>query len=155
YVVPLQSDAVRSVLLSGNAPAIPPMVPKGSAEPRGILTPLPRTVMAAPSYAPIRPGSINISARLPLTLVSQPTTPSIGARSTIIPGKSGPPVAVPAPLPVAKDEAQLLVPAFGLPSGVRPKRQTTFCRHGSSSFAAGCVLASMMLVAAPTPCSRI
>src|SRR4051812_10912321 len=47
----------------------------------GNLTPLESTVMAAPSSAPIRVGSCNSWARLPLRLASHPTTASSGRRS--------------------------------------------------------------------------
>src|SRR5579864_8153065 len=47
------------------------------------LTPLPRTVMAAPSYAPISVGSISSSARLPLRLKSHPEAGSNGIASTL------------------------------------------------------------------------
>ena len=48
----------------------------------GVVTPFAKTVMPAPSYAPIRVGSCNCSARLPLIVVSQPRMPSSGMRST-------------------------------------------------------------------------
>ena len=44
-------------------------------------------------------------------------------------------------------------PLIGVPFSARPKRQTAFCRQGFS-LPAGCVLASMMEEAAPTPCRR-
>src|ERR1700730_5636507 len=46
------------------------------------FTPLPSTVMAAPSNAPIRLGSCNCSARLPLRSATHPTVASSGIRST-------------------------------------------------------------------------
>src|SRR5215470_932084 len=42
----------------------------------GKRTPLPTTVIAAPSYAPSRVGSCNCSARLPFSEASQPMIPS-------------------------------------------------------------------------------
>src|ERR1700730_8426579 len=46
------------------------------------FTPLPSTVMAAPSRAPIRLGSCNCSAKLPLRSATHPTVASRGNRST-------------------------------------------------------------------------
>ena len=46
--------------------------------PGGVHTPLPRTVIPAPSYAPISEGSCSCSARLPLSVASQPSTASSG-----------------------------------------------------------------------------
>ena len=46
------------------------------------FTPLARTVIPAPSYAPINDGSCNCSARFPFSVVSQPTVASDGMRST-------------------------------------------------------------------------
>ena len=64
--------AVSSVVPSGNeAVWLAVLVPNGSGI-AGKFTPLPRTVMAAPSYAPIRVGSCNSSARLPLRVASHP-----------------------------------------------------------------------------------
>src|ERR1700732_2157263 len=40
------------------------------------------------------------------------------------------------------------------PSIASPNRQSMFRRHGSRSTPAGLVLASTIVVAAPTPCSR-
>src|SRR5580704_1767665 len=83
----MQFADVRRVLPVGK-PASEP-VPKTFADPGGIFTPLLSTVIPAPSYAPISDGSCSSSARLPLTVVSQPTTPSSGTRSTC--GLLGPP----------------------------------------------------------------
>src|ERR1700752_2530270 len=77
---PPQFAEGRSVEPVGN-PASDP-VPKTFADPAGIFTPFERTVIPAPSYAPRRDGSCNSSARLPLTVVSQPTMPSRGTLST-------------------------------------------------------------------------
>src|SRR5216683_568555 len=46
------------------------------------FTPLPSTVMPAPSSAPIKDGSCSCSARLPLSSASHPTVASSGKRST-------------------------------------------------------------------------
>src|SRR5579871_729735 len=56
-------------------------LPNGS-EPVGKRTPLPSTVMPAPSYAPMSVGSWSISARLPFRVASHPTVASRGVRST-------------------------------------------------------------------------
>src|SRR5437763_12966166 len=62
-------------------PIVPPVksnVPAGNTSaPNGLegkLTPLPSSVMAAPSSAPISVGSCSNCARLPLRVASQPTT---------------------------------------------------------------------------------
>ena len=49
---------------------------------RGKCTPLASTVIPAPSRAPIRDGSCNNCARLPLVEASQPMTASEGSGST-------------------------------------------------------------------------
>src|SRR5215470_16444596 len=108
-------------------------------------TPFDRTVMAAPSYAPIRVGSCSCSARLPFNVASQPTVASRGNRSTW--GLEA----------VALQPVQL-DPHLGFqepctPSFPNPNRQTTRWRQ-SFSLPAGCALASMMLEVAPTPCNR-
>src|SRR5579864_1822651 len=68
---------VNRTVLSGN--------PASNVESNGFdgkNAPLDRTVMAAPSSAPIKLGSCNSSARLPLRLACQPTVASRGRRST-------------------------------------------------------------------------
>src|SRR6266550_4980538 len=131
---------VRSVVPSRKAP---------SASPNGSLpwksTPFPNTVIPAPSYAPISDGSCNCSARLPFIVVSQPTGASAGMRSTcglvvvLNPNQ-------PLPQPGSQEP--------GKPSSPIPNRQTTRLRQSFRRAPEGCVLASMMLEAAPTPCSR-
>src|ERR1700674_1807975 len=84
--VPVQSELVsrtvpRGIWLSvATAPLSGPF-PKTKPS-AGKRTPFPRTVIPAPSYAPISDGSCKSSARLPLTVVSHPTMPSSGKRST-------------------------------------------------------------------------
>src|SRR6476660_7632132 len=111
----------------------------------GKSTPLPNTVMAAPSNAPINDGSCSNSARLPFSVASHPTAASKGRRSTcgLIVSAFHP------PQPAPQVGTQLL----GEPSIPRPTRQSIRARH-VFILPAGCVLALMMLVAAPTPCSR-
>src|SRR5499427_9110148 len=76
---PLPQFVLRSsVVPSGKAPSAVSW--KGLAPWKS--TPLPSTVIPAPSYAPIRDGSCNCSARLPFSVVSQPTVASEGMRST-------------------------------------------------------------------------
>ena len=72
----VQLALVRSVVPVGN---VPPAVTHGFD---GKFTPFANTVIAAPSSAPIRLGSCNISARLPFSVASQPTVASVGIRST-------------------------------------------------------------------------
>src|SRR6266853_6273608 len=71
------SVPMRSVVPVGN-----PASKVGSYGFEGKFTPFASTVMPAPSSAPIRLGSCNCSARLPLSSASQPTTASSGNRST-------------------------------------------------------------------------
>src|SRR6266403_6212246 len=71
-----QLAAVRRVVPAGN---VPPTVTHGFD---GKFTPFDNTVIPAPSRAPIRLGSCNISARLPFRVASQPTVASVGIRST-------------------------------------------------------------------------
>src|SRR5579871_1374064 len=133
----LLADPSRNVVPVGKVSAA-----KGSD---GKRTPLESTVIAAPSSAPIRVGSCNSSARLPLRVASQPTVASRGKRSTwgllAVGLKSVQPLPQPALYP------------FGDPLGARPNKQSTLVRQ-TFILPAGCVLALMMLDAAPTPCSR-
>src|SRR6266550_8434906 len=76
-LAPPQLAAVRNVVPAGK-----PAARVGSYGFEGKFTPFPSTVMPAPSSAPIRLGSCNISARLPLRPASQPTVASSGNRST-------------------------------------------------------------------------
>src|SRR6266436_8041839 len=76
-LAPPQLAAVRSVVPAGK-----PASRVGSYGFEGKFTHFPSTVMPAPSSAPIRLGSCNISARLPLSSASQPTAASSGNRST-------------------------------------------------------------------------
>src|SRR5581483_119354 len=92
YGLVLVPDAVQSAVDSnlvfvGNA--APVVAPSASLTPvpLGNFTPLPRTVIAAPSYAPIRLGSLSCSARLPFSVASHPRVASNGRRSTTIDGK--------------------------------------------------------------------
>src|ERR1700688_2525604 len=62
----------------GKLPSAPTLLPSMLR-----FSPFARTVMAAPSYAPMSEGSCRSSARLPLTVVSQPTIPSSGSGSTL------------------------------------------------------------------------
>src|SRR5882672_1503708 len=132
--------AARSVVPSGNVSAANSVLLFGK------FTPFDRTVMPAPSYAPMRVGSCNCSARLPLSVASQPTVASSGRRSTC----GSLVVAVKPVNPVP--QSAFHEPCS--PSGPSPNRQTTRWRQAFSSVPAGCVLASMMLEAAPTPCNR-
>src|SRR6266700_2671720 len=75
--LPAGSLPMRSVVPVGN-----PASKVGSYGFEGKFTPFASTVIPAPSSAPIRLGSCNCSARLPLRLASQPTTASSGKRST-------------------------------------------------------------------------
>src|SRR6266849_3865985 len=75
--LPPGSRPMRSVVPVGN-----PASKAGSYGFEGKFTPFASTVMPAPSSAPIRLGSCNCSARLPLSSASQPTTASRGNRST-------------------------------------------------------------------------
>src|SRR5450631_2593436 len=109
-------------------------------------TPFDNTVMPAPSSAPINEGSCSSSARLPLTEASQPTVASNGKRSTCG-------LLAVALKPTQLDPAQPGSHVAGEPFRSSPNRQLTFARH-VSILPAGCGLASMMLEAAPTPCSR-
>ena len=54
----------------------------GRTDSIGKFTPFDSTVMPAPSSAPISVGSCSSSARLPLSVASQPTVASSGNRST-------------------------------------------------------------------------
>src|ERR1700676_5428322 len=72
--------AVSNVVPSGKTPGTALFVWNGS-DPAGKFAPFDSTVMAAPSNAPIRVGSCNNSARLPLREAVQPTTASSGNRS--------------------------------------------------------------------------
>src|SRR5882672_6726242 len=131
---------VRSVVLSGKVSAANSVLVFGN------LTPFDSTVIPAPSYAPMRVGSCSCSARLPLSVASQPTVASSGRRSTcglLV-------VAVKPVNPVP--QSAFHEPCS--PSGPSPNRQTTRWRQALSSVPAGWVLASMMLEAAPTPCNR-
>src|SRR5882762_1065935 len=74
--LPPGSSPMRSVVPVGN-----PASKVGSYGFEGKFTPFPSTVMPAPSSAPIRLGSCNCSARLPLRFASQPTAASRGNRS--------------------------------------------------------------------------
>src|SRR5882762_6234633 len=76
----VQLLAVRSVVPVGKPPPSPPTSANGFCPWKS--TPFDSTVMPAPSSAPIRLGSCNISARLPLSVASQPTVASSGNRST-------------------------------------------------------------------------
>src|SRR5690349_4361618 len=71
---------LRSAVPAGNPAGSAPSV-HGSS-PSGTRTPLARTVIPAPSYAPRRDGSCSCSARLPFSPASQPTVASSGKRST-------------------------------------------------------------------------
>src|ERR1700680_733208 len=75
--LPEESLPLRSVVPVGN-----PASKVGSHGVVGKFAPFPSTVMPAPSSAPIRLGSCNCSARLPLRLASQPRVASSGNRST-------------------------------------------------------------------------
>src|SRR5258708_3371700 len=142
----------KSVVPAGN-----PASKVGSYGFEGKFTPFASTVMPAPSSAPIRLGSCNCSARLPLRLASQPIVASSGNRSTC--GLLAVGVkelqAVPLVLPhvTAPVESKGLAAVVGEPLSDRPNRQTTFSRQ-MSSLPAGWVFALMILEAAPTPCSR-
>src|ERR1017187_2787958 len=111
----------------------------------GKLTPFDNTVMAAPSSAPIRVGSCNNSARLPLSVASQPTVASSGSRSTCGLREVGVQAVQPAP----QEEFQVV----GEPLGPSPNRQVTRVRQ-SFILPAGWGLALIILEEAPTPCSR-
>src|SRR5215472_4534321 len=132
FVVPLRSNVP-----AGNVSATNGL--------EGKVTPLPSSVMAAPSSAPISVGSCSNWARLPLRVASHPTTASSGMRS--ICGLTA--VALKPNQPVPQPEVQVL----GVPLRPRPKRQLTWARQ-EFSFPAGWVFPSMMLDAAPTPCRR-
>src|SRR6266576_2903734 len=120
--VPPQLAAVRSVLPVGK----PPKRVGSNGFCPWTSTPFDKTVIAAPSRAPISVGSCNISARLPLRRVAvkafQPD-PQAGAHP------------------------------LGVPLRDNPIKQLT-CRRQTSNLPAGWVFALMMLEAAPTPCSR-
>src|SRR5260370_267364 len=106
---------------------------------------LPRTVIAAPSYAPISVGSTSSSARLPLRLKSQPETGSSGIPSTL--------------RCIAAGQEYVPLGSYGLlaeippPFNASPKRQPTCLRHGSI-LPDGWVFALTVTDVAPTPCSR-
>src|SRR6266436_8961927 len=112
----------------------------------GKFTPFESTVIPAPSYAPIRVGSCSCSARVPFRVASQPTVASSGKRSTC--GLKVVGVKSLQPVPQAG-----LYPS-GTPEGASPNRQTTRRRQSLRRAPEGCVFASMMLEAAPTPCNR-
>src|ERR1700745_2942639 len=113
-------------------------------------TPFDRIVMAAPSYAPIRVGSCNCSARLPFNVAFQPTVASSGNRSTCGLVRVGlkPFAAV---IPKAPPQLEFQLP--GTPSVPKPNRQTIRSRQGSS-LPAGRGSALMVTEASPPPCSR-
>src|SRR6266567_1528919 len=90
-------------------------------EPVGNATPFASTVIAAPSRAPIRVGSCSSWARLPLRVVSHPTTASNGSRSTC--------GLVAVALKFVKPDPQLLDQVVGEPLSPRPNRQLTFARQ--------------------------
>src|SRR6266852_1825268 len=150
--LPAGSLPMRSVVPVGN-----PAIKVGSYGFEGKFTPFASTVIPAPSSAPIRLGSCNCSARLPLSPASQPTTASSGKRSTC--GLLAVGVkdlqAVPLVLPqvAAPVGSKGLAAVVGEPLSDRPNRQTTFSRQ-MSSLPAGWVFALMILEAPPTPCSR-
>src|SRR5450631_1057715 len=79
HVAPFGAD---TVFCSKVVPVGKPASSVGSYGLEGKFTPLPSTVMPAPSSAPIKDGSCSNSARLPFRLVSQPSTASSGKRST-------------------------------------------------------------------------
>src|SRR6267142_2500434 len=133
----------RSVVPAGNPAGSKPSV--HGSNPSGTRTPFESTVIPAPSYAPRRVGSCSCSARLPLNPASQPTVASSGKRSTCGLEAVGVKAFQPLPQPGS-------YPA-GTPVGANPNRQTAR-RRQSFRMPAGCVFASMMLEAAPTPCSR-
>src|ERR1700676_2195976 len=70
------------VFCSSVVPVGNPASKVGSYGFEGKFTPFASTVMPAPSSAPIKLGSCNCSARLPLRLASQPKVASSGNRST-------------------------------------------------------------------------
>src|SRR6266481_3895810 len=135
---------LRRVVPAGNADGSAPSV--HGSNPSGTRTPFESTVIPAPSYAPKRVGSCSCSARLPLSVASQPTVASSGKRSTcgleVVGAKSFQPLPQPGLYP------------SGTPVGASPNRQTARKRQSLSRAPEGCVFASMMLEAAPTPCSR-
>ncbi len=49
---------------------------------------------------------------------------------------------------------KLIAAVYGAPFGAKPNKQSTRRRQGSSALPAGWVLASIMVEAAPAPCSR-
>src|SRR5579863_6296848 len=69
---------VSRVVPVGNAP---PSLPSDQGLCPWKSTPFASTVIPAPSKAPISEGSCNCSARLPLSVASQPTVASSGKRS--------------------------------------------------------------------------
>src|SRR5450631_1114833 len=73
-----QSLTVKSVVPAGNTSEA--QMTAGSLVVN--FTPLASTVMPAPSYAPIKLGSINCSARLPLSVAVQPTVVFSGKATT-------------------------------------------------------------------------
>src|SRR5258708_2882321 len=93
-------------------------------EPGGNTTPLPRTVIAAPSSAPIRVGSCSNWARLPLRVASHPTTASSGWRS--ICGLLADPVKF------ANPDAHEFDHVLDVPLSPSPNRQLTLARQASS-----------------------
>src|ERR1035441_5667424 len=123
-------------------------------------TPFARTVIPAPSKAPMSEGSCKSSPRLPFKVASQPMVPSRGNLSTC--GELGWARKVRAFQPAS---GQLYTPAgsygadpldaeYGTPCSVKPNRQLICRRQGSSSLPAGVALALMMVEAAPAPCRR-
>src|SRR5215469_4410679 len=107
------------------------------------FTPLPSTVIAAPSYAPISVGSISVSARLPLRLKSQPEVGSNGIPSILR--------CIEARQLYAPVESYGLLAEINPPFSASPNRHPTCLRHGSS-LPDGCGLASTVTDVAPTPC---
>src|ERR1035441_10561206 len=122
-------------------------------------TPFARTVIPAPSKAPMSEGSCKSSPRLPFSVASQPMVPSRGNRSTC--GELGTARKV-AGVVVQLASGQLYVPdgsygcdpleaVYGQPCSVKPTRQLMCRRQGSSSVPAGWALALTMAEALSTP----
>src|SRR5436305_2001925 len=105
----------------------------GSRAFEGKLTPFGSTVVPAAYSAPIRLGSCNCSARLPLSSASQPTTTSSGNRSTCGLLALGVKYlqAVPLVLPhaTAPVGSKGLAVVEGEPLSDRPNSQTTLARQ--------------------------
>src|ERR1700719_2696172 len=151
---PTRKLPVASLPMSSVVPVGNPASKVGSYGFEGKFTPFPTTVIPAPSSAPIRLGSCNSSARSPLRLASQPRAASRGNRSTcgLLAVGAKPYQPAPGQLTVVVGSNGLAA-VLGWPLSDRPNKQSTVWRH-TSSLPAGCVFASMMLEAAPTPCSR-